>query len=194
MPNFNRNNKGSGGKFGKKRFGGRDSRQQMHDAICSKCSKRCQVPFRPTGERPIFCSDCFEKERDPMPQRNEGRDSDRRGRGGFHFEERRMYSVICANCGKKCQVPFMPTENKPTYCKECFDNSVATIERKNTDSYNNAGNNTRHADAYQVYFEALNTKLDKILNILASNSVVQPLKKEPSKKAVASKKGKKKKK
>jgi len=33
----------------------------MHDAICDECGKNCQVPFRPTGDKPIYCSDCFEK-------------------------------------------------------------------------------------------------------------------------------------
>ncbi len=34
----------------------------MHDATCSSCGKNCQVPFRPTGSRPIFCSICFDKQ------------------------------------------------------------------------------------------------------------------------------------
>jgi len=34
---------------------------EMHEATCSKCGKRCQVPFRPSGGKPVFCSDCFEK-------------------------------------------------------------------------------------------------------------------------------------
>ncbi|PIR63053.1 MAG: hypothetical protein COU65_00320 [Candidatus Pacebacteria bacterium CG10_big_fil_rev_8_21_14_0_10_42_12] len=31
----------------------------MHPATCSKCNKDCEVPFRPTGDKPVFCSDCF---------------------------------------------------------------------------------------------------------------------------------------
>src|SRR3989344_3389945 len=134
MANFNRNNRG-GGKFGKKNFGGRDSRPQMHDAICSKCGKRCQVPFRPTGEKPIFCSNCFEKERDSMPQRNDGRDFDNRDRRGSQFENKRMYSTICSNCGKKCEVPFLPTGGRPTYCKDCFDRGVMTTDNRQEDRH-----------------------------------------------------------
>ncbi len=48
---------------GKPGFGGgrdRDSRPQvMHPATCSGCGKSCEVPFRPTGEKPVFCRDCF---------------------------------------------------------------------------------------------------------------------------------------
>ena len=196
MAPFNRN-KGDGGKFGKKSFGGRDSRPKMHDATCNKCGKRCQVPFRPTGERPVYCSDCFEKERgDSMPQRSEGRDRDfdHRDRGGFHSsDDRRMYAATCDNCGKKCEVPFMPSEGRKTYCKECFDNSAAG-ERKHADSHLNASNNSaKTADAYKGQFEALNAKLDTILNLLMPKSEDKPPKKKPvAKKAVAPKKTKKK--
>ena len=33
----------------------------MHDAVCDECGRNCQVPFRPSGDKPIYCSDCFEK-------------------------------------------------------------------------------------------------------------------------------------
>ena len=31
----------------------------MYDAVCSECGKDCKVPFQPSGDRPIYCSDCF---------------------------------------------------------------------------------------------------------------------------------------
>jgi CxxC-x17-CxxC domain-containing protein len=33
--------------------------REMHDAVCARCGKETQVPFRPTGSRPVYCSDCF---------------------------------------------------------------------------------------------------------------------------------------
>ena len=33
---------------------------------------------------------------------------------------REMFSAVCVECGKECQVPFKPTEGKPVYCSECF--------------------------------------------------------------------------
>src|SRR3970282_1143575 len=33
--------------------------REMFDAVCARCSKETQVPFRPTGARPVYCSDCF---------------------------------------------------------------------------------------------------------------------------------------
>ena len=49
---------------GKRQFGNRDrERPQMHEAICSDCGKRCEVPFKPTGDKPVYCSQCFSKHR-----------------------------------------------------------------------------------------------------------------------------------
>ncbi|MEK9160610.1 MAG: CxxC-x17-CxxC domain-containing protein [Patescibacteria group bacterium] len=53
-PSFNRG--------GKDRFS--DSKQ-MHKANCSKCNNVCEVPFRPNGKKPVFCSNCFVKDDAP---------------------------------------------------------------------------------------------------------------------------------
>jgi CxxC-x17-CxxC domain-containing protein len=37
--------------------------RQMFDAVCADCGKACQVPFQPTTDRPIKCSDCFRSNR-----------------------------------------------------------------------------------------------------------------------------------
>jgi CxxC-x17-CxxC domain-containing protein len=55
------------------RFGGRRERPEMHQVICDKCGVECEVPFKPTSSKPVYCSDCFEK--------NEG-SSSRGGRSG----------------------------------------------------------------------------------------------------------------
>ena len=31
----------------------------LYQAICSDCRKSCEVPFKPTGERPVYCKECF---------------------------------------------------------------------------------------------------------------------------------------
>jgi CxxC-x17-CxxC domain-containing protein len=38
--------------------------RQMHDVTCSECGNPTQVPFKPTGEKPVFCRDCFNKNKD----------------------------------------------------------------------------------------------------------------------------------
>lgn len=49
------------GRGGPKRFGGPRRETEMTNVICSSCGKDCQVPFRPTSNKPIFCDDCFSK-------------------------------------------------------------------------------------------------------------------------------------
>ena len=39
-------------------FGGGGPRE-MHDAVCSECNKPTKVPFKPSGDRPVYCLDCF---------------------------------------------------------------------------------------------------------------------------------------
>jgi CxxC-x17-CxxC domain-containing protein len=44
--------------------GGYDRReQQMFPAVCGQCGKQTQVPFQPRGDRPVYCSLCFEAQR-----------------------------------------------------------------------------------------------------------------------------------
>lgn len=37
--------------------------REMHDAVCAECGKETKVPFRPRNDRPIYCYDCFQKQR-----------------------------------------------------------------------------------------------------------------------------------
>ncbi len=37
--------------------------REMFNAICASCNSKTQVPFRPNGDRPIYCSDCFTKKK-----------------------------------------------------------------------------------------------------------------------------------
>ena len=49
---------GGGGGYGGGGYGGS---RQMYDAVCADCGNACQVPFQPTQDRPVYCSDCFSK-------------------------------------------------------------------------------------------------------------------------------------
>jgi CxxC-x17-CxxC domain-containing protein len=82
MGNF-RDNRGGGDRRssgGGRSFGGGRSdynsrgsdRPTMHQAVCSKCGKNCEVPFQPTGSKPVFCRDCFRENGGGEVRRNEG--------------------------------------------------------------------------------------------------------------------------
>jgi len=34
--------------------------------------------------------------------------------------DREMHDATCGDCGKDCEVPFEPKQDKPVYCSECF--------------------------------------------------------------------------
>jgi len=37
--------------------------REMHPAVCAECGKDTMVPFQPRGDRPVYCSDCFSRQR-----------------------------------------------------------------------------------------------------------------------------------
>ena len=49
-----------------------------------------------------------------------GRDKRRRNRDGGEREQRQMFTVTCAECGKETEVPFEPKNDRPVYCRDCF--------------------------------------------------------------------------
>lgn len=38
-------------------------RREMYPAVCSQCGKETMVPFQPRGDRPVYCSECFNGKR-----------------------------------------------------------------------------------------------------------------------------------
>lgn len=36
--------------------------REMYSAVCADCGNKCEVPFQPTGNKPVYCSDCFSKQ------------------------------------------------------------------------------------------------------------------------------------
>jgi CxxC-x17-CxxC domain-containing protein len=32
-------------------------------ATCAACGKQTDLPFKPRGDRPVYCRDCFRKQR-----------------------------------------------------------------------------------------------------------------------------------
>ena len=38
-------------------------RREVHTAICASCGVETQVPFLPRGDRPVYCSTCFDRVR-----------------------------------------------------------------------------------------------------------------------------------
>ena len=55
--------------------GSRESRDiERTKVICSACGDECEVPFKPTSNKPVYCDKCFSKD-------NKGRDNSKSVRG-----------------------------------------------------------------------------------------------------------------
>jgi CxxC-x17-CxxC domain-containing protein len=91
-----------------------------------------------------------------------------------------MHKTICSNCGKECEVPFKPNGTKPVFCRECFQaNRTGEAPRRSNfeDRRPQTENRPVEQPQYKEQLEALNSKLDKILNILivARDTVKEPV-------------------
>ncbi|MFH1292137.1 MAG: CxxC-x17-CxxC domain-containing protein [bacterium] len=166
MGSFNRDNKRSSNGFsrgssGGNRYGGRDSggRPAMHRATCSDCGNSCEIPFKPTGSRPVFCSDCFEKQGGGSGRSNSF-SQERRQRP--RFEDKQMYNAVCAKCGNDCQIPFRPMTSKPIYCNNCFEKG---------------GTGSKDSGEVMDQIKMLNAKMDKLIKILSPNDAVNNIEK-----------------
>lgn len=59
--------------------GGFAQRERVqHETTCSECGRPTTVPFVPRGDRPVYCNDCFSKQRSAGSGRGFNR-----GGGGF---------------------------------------------------------------------------------------------------------------
>ncbi len=39
--------------------------REMHKIKCSDCGNEAEVPFKPDGDRPVYCKDCYSKHGPP---------------------------------------------------------------------------------------------------------------------------------
>lgn len=114
-----------------------------------------------------------------------GRDSGHRGfsrgrssfGGGRSFDRgndrgpREMFKTVCSNCGKECEVPFRPTNGKPVYCSDCFEemgNGRSNASRQERSDFR------PHAPVQSqnnAQLDTLNAKLDKIIGLLEPKKI-----------------------
>ena len=106
----------------------RDNDREDTTVTCADCGDQCTIPFVPKTDRPVYCRDCFRKnkpddsgnDRPSRDDRGSRYSRDDRGSRYSRDNDREETTVTCADCGDQCTVPFVPRSNKPVYCSDCF--------------------------------------------------------------------------
>jgi|WetSurMetagenome_2_1015567.scaffolds.fasta_scaffold00882_12 CxxC-x17-CxxC domain-containing protein len=168
MGKFNKGGFGGGRKFGgRDRSFDRNAPREMHKAICAECGDECEVPFRPSGDRPVLCSNCFKSSRGE--ERGEGRREERRDFDRPRNEDRQMFDATCAKCGQSCQIPFRPKPGRDIFCSDCFAREKGDEKPFSSDRAPKSAN-------YDKQFEILNSRLNKIIELLSPKSATVAVK------------------
>ena len=75
---------GHSNRHGGARYDERSRERNFTQAVCAECGKECEVPFKPTGDRPVYCRDCFSARKDSGPFK--GKFGNRSREGNFTRE------------------------------------------------------------------------------------------------------------
>jgi CxxC-x17-CxxC domain-containing protein len=105
-----------------------------------------------------------------------------------------MHKVVCDECKKPCEVPFLPTAGKPVYCSACFggkreggnDRGGDRFPKKTFGDYKTPPRTDFGADVNKVsgseikkQIEVLNVKIDRLTKVIEDmvghKSVVAPV-------------------
>jgi CxxC-x17-CxxC domain-containing protein len=71
-----------------------------------------------------------------------------------------MHSATCGSCGKDCEVPFRPTQDRPVYCKSCFDGKEHMSGERRPRTTEGGG------ESVKKQLDAINEKLEKLIAIV----------------------------
>ena len=81
--------------------------------VCKECGK--EFVFT-AGEQEFYAEKGFQNEPTRCKACRQARKASRPAPGA----PRETYTTTCANCGAETTVPFIPKNDRPIYCSECF--------------------------------------------------------------------------
>ncbi|MEM3087395.1 MAG: CxxC-x17-CxxC domain-containing protein [Halobacteria archaeon] len=111
--------RGGGGYGSRGGYGGFREPAEMHPVRCADCGVDTQVPFKPTQDRPVYCRDCYQK------QRGGGGYGGRGGGGGFRGGGRGGYGG-----GGGFRGPRRPSPEASVRVGEIHDVEIAEVGNK----------------------------------------------------------------
>jgi CxxC-x17-CxxC domain-containing protein len=80
--------------------------------VCRDCGQ--EFAFT-AGEQEFYAERGFQNEPTRCRECRQAHKANRNAGG-----PREMHKAICANCGADTQVPFLPKNDRPIYCSECY--------------------------------------------------------------------------
>ena len=93
---------------------------QDRDLTCMECN---QTFVFTADDQQYHADKGYTNEPKRCPACRQARRSSRGDDGGGGFGggmRREMHPVVCAECGKNTEVPFLPRGDRPVYCTDCF--------------------------------------------------------------------------
>ncbi len=84
----------------------------MFQAVCADCKKNCEVPFRPSGERPTYCKECYSKRKAP------GNFQKPNDAPNFSPMEKRQLKVVSNGVGKTTISEMVPAAPRAASAKK----------------------------------------------------------------------------
>ena len=92
---------------------GENKMYQDKTLVCRDCGN--EFVFT-AGEQEFYAEKGFQNEPTRCRECRQARKATRNNGNA----PREMHDAICANCGAETKVPFLPREDRPVYCSECF--------------------------------------------------------------------------
>lgn len=75
------------------------------------------------SEQDFYAEKGFTNEPGRCPSCRAARKQQRGGGRSGGQQQREMFDVTCAACGAKTQVPFKPSNDRPVFCRDCFQSN-----------------------------------------------------------------------
>lgn len=84
--------------------------------VCRDCG--AEFVFT-AGEQEFYAEKGFQNEPVRCKVCRDSRKNSRRSDDG---QPREYYEAVCAECGNIARIPFIPKDDRPVYCSDCFAN------------------------------------------------------------------------
>lgn len=99
--------------------------KKTYNITCSLCGAKAQVPFRPRGNKDVFCHRCFKFKREGVRKRREG------NAPRLKHNTRVMFPIECAQCGREETLDYVPKGIglDKILCSECVRTTYGDTSR-----------------------------------------------------------------